>query len=282
MSQAFLLQPKPILRWAGSKRQVVTHLSSYWNSGYKRYVEPFAGSCSLFFTVQPQEALLADLNGELIGVYKVLRKHPKRLHRVVLALPKSRKFYNKLRERDPTKMPAFDRAVRFVYLNRFCFNGLYRTNRQGKFNVPYAPNGTGDFPSVEQFQACAMLLRGAELRAWDFGTTLRYVRKGDFVYIDPPYAVENRRIFCEYGPRPFTKSDLKRLGGHLKQIDARGAKFLVSYADCAEARAIFRGWDIHRLAVRRNIAGFSGARKKSYEVVVTNTNVRLNGGKLGG
>jgi len=267
------IQPKPILRWAGSKRQIVSRLRVYWNGGYKRYVEPFAGSCSLFFAIQPQEALLADLNRELMEVYEVLRKYPQRLHGAVVALAKNKAVYDKFRQQDPTKLSLFDRAVRFIYLNRFCFNGLYRTNRRGQFNVPYASDGTGDSPPLEQFVVSAKLLRRAELRAWDFGTTLRYVRKGDFVYLDPPYAVQNRRVFREYGPKLFTKSDLTRLHEHLTQIDVRGAKFLVSYADCAEARALFRNWRIRRLAVHRNIAGFAGARRKSYEMIVTNIDI---------
>lgn len=113
-------------------------------------------------------------------------------------------------------------------------------------------------------------LRKAEFRDWDFGTTLRYVRAGDFVYLDPPYMVDSRRIFNEYGKKPFTPKDLCRLKCHLEKIDERGASFVVSYADCKEARNLGEDWRLKRMRVRRHIAGFSDARRSAYEVLITN------------
>lgn len=264
------IEPKPLLRWAGSKRQLVGCLKAYWNDSYLRYVEPFAGSASLFFSIRPQRAVLADLNAELIEAYDVLRKWPRKLYQSISMIPRGKSTYYQLRKINPRRLSSFERTVRFLYLNRFCFNGIYRTNLAGQFNVPYASAGTGDFPSLKQFCVSAELLSRAELRPWDFGTTLRYVRPGDFVYIDPPYAIETRRVFCEYGPKTFSKMDLRRLSTHLERIHSRGARFLVSYADCSEARAIFGRWNIRRITVRRNIAGFSRARKSSREIIATN------------
>lgn len=266
--------PAAFLRWAGCKRKLLPRLSSYWSMDFTRYVEPFAGSSSLFFRVQPQSALLADKNADLIEVYSVLRDQPEELHARVSALRKSKGRYYKLRAQDPRTLSRFERAVRFLYLNRYCFNGIYRTNLAGEFNVPYAPSGTGGIPALKQFIACSRLLVTAELRAWDFGTTLRYVREGDFVYIDPPYAVESRRVFVEYGPRWFTRNDLTRLAGHLKKMDERGATFLVSYADCREARELSKGWHVMKLAVQRNIAGFHDDRRRAYELIISNRSVR--------
>jgi DNA adenine methylase len=185
----------------------------------------------------------------------------------VTSVPRSKEVYYSLRSQDPLTLSPFDRAVRFFYLNRHCFNGLYRTNLEGRFNVPYAPSGTGGFPTDDEFQASADLLTTANLRAWDFGTTLRYAREGDFVYLDPPYAVESRRMFREYGAFGFGKPDLLRLVRHLRRIHERGAAFLLTCADCAEARELFCGWTQKRIRVRRNIAGFAGARKRAYELL---------------
>lgn len=258
------------LRWAGSKRQLIRRLTDYWDPAFQRYVEPFAGSSALFFAIRPARAVLADKNSELIRAYEVVRKHPTKLHNRLLSIPRCKEEYYDLRSQDPTKLSPFQQAVRFLYLNRFCFNGLYRTNSSGQFNVPFSPNKTGGFPSLKQFQSCAKVLENADLHAWDFGTTLRYVQKGDFVYLDPPFAVESRRVFREYGARSFTKRDLVRLADHLQKIDKRKATFVVSYADCTEARQILSGWKRQRVRVRRNIAGFSGARRTAYELIITN------------
>lgn len=264
------VRPAAFLRWAGCKRKLLPRLSSYWSSEYTRYVEPFAGSSSLFFKLEPPNALLADKNADLIEVYGVLRDNPEELHARVSSLRKSKERYYRFRAQDPRKLSVIDRAVRFLYLNRHCFNGIYRTNRNGQFNVPYAPSGTGGIPALEQFVACSRLLVTATLHAWDFGTTLRHVGEGDFVYIDPPYAVESRRVFVEYGPRWFSRQDLARLAEHLKKIDRRGATFLVSYADCREARELSRDWHVMKLAVQRNIAGFHDDRRRAYELVISN------------
>jgi DNA adenine methylase len=237
-------------------------------------VEPFAGSSSLFFNIQPRSALLGDKNQDLIEVYCVLRDSPEELHARVSSLRKGKDRYYKLRAQNPRKLSRLNRAVRFLYLNRYCFNGIYRTNLNGQFNVPYAPSGTGGIPALEQFIACSRLLVRATIQAWDFGTTLRNVREGDFVYIDPPYAVESRRVFVEYGPRWFSRQDLARLAEHLKKIDRRGATFLVSYADCREARDLSKGWYVMKLAVQRNIAGFHDDRRRAYELVISNKPVK--------
>jgi DNA adenine methylase len=270
MRKQYDSSPRPVLRWAGSKRQTVERLAKFWGTGYARYVEPFAGSAALYFTIRPACAVIADTNRDLIETYQVLCECPAELHARVTAIPRSKQVYYDLRSKDPSELPTLERAVRFLYLNRYCFNGLYRTNTKGQFNVPYAPSGTGGFPSSTEFEACARLLSTAKLHSWDFGTTLRYVHEGDFVYLDPPYAVESRRVFREYGAFGFGKSQLARLVHHLRRIDERGAAFVLTYADCAEARRLFSEWRQKRIAVRRNIAGFAGARRRAFELLISN------------
>jgi len=262
--------PRPFLRWAGSKRQLVPRLREFWTPEFRRYVEPFAGSSALFFAIRPARAFLADKNTELIESYEVIREYPVELYDAVTSIPRDEQTYYKLRDQNPAVLSRFDRVVRFVYLNRYCFNGLYRTNSQGAFNVPYSPYGTGTFPSVEYFIACADALRGVALRAWDFGKTLRCVRDGDFVYMDPHYAVSSRRVFREYGASSFASRDLLRLSKHLRRIHERGARFLLTYADCSEARKVFACWSKKRIRVRRNIAGFANARRNAFELLVFN------------
>jgi DNA adenine methylase len=165
---------------------------------------------------------------------------------------------------------AVTKAARFIYLNRFCFNGLYRTNAEGHFNVPYGAPKTPNVPDVVQFRACARLLGRATLTAGDFRRLLAKVKEGDFVYLDPPYAVSRRRVFIQYAKGHFSTKDLADLSSWLKEIDRRKASFVLSYADSREARSAFRGWNTRRFAVRRNVAGFSNARRNHYEVFLSN------------
>lgn len=261
---------QPILRWAGSKRQLLPVLAPYWSNSYSRYVEPFAGSCSLFYRLRPDYALLADKNVDLMDAYQVLRSSPKALHAAVSSLAADAWVYERVRELRRESLSKFQRAARFIYLNRNCFNGIYRTNLKGDFNVPYATYKQGLLPTLHDFVAASDLLERADLRAWDFGTTLRHCAKGDFVYLDPPFAVTKRRVFRQYGPRTFEIADISRLALHLGKLDRRGIAFVLSYADCKESRTLASDWLHRRVRVRRNIAGFAGARRRSYELLITN------------
>jgi DNA adenine methylase len=261
---------KPFLRWAGSKKKQISRLSLFWHPNYTRYVEPFAGSCSLFFALSPQEAILGDKNAELIDMYSTVRDHSEDIYDRVAAIPRTRDTYYKMRSQCPENLLQVERAVRFIYLNRNCFNGIFRTNARGQFNVPFASSRVGAFVTRDEFVKAAELLRCAQLCAADFGSTLRYVRRGDFVYLDPPYVVKSRRVFREYGAKVFDNADIDRLQRHLRAIDVKGAHFVVSYADCREARCLAQDWTCHRIRLRRHIAGFSEARRLAYELLITN------------
>jgi DNA adenine methylase len=263
---------RPFLRWAGSKRKQLRWLCRFWQPAYSRYVEPFAGSACLFFEIQPERALIADKNADLIETYMVVRDNAAEVFDRIACLPRTSSTYYRVRERDTANMSPIERAVRFIYLNRNCFNGIYRTNGSGRFNVPFATSRAGAFVSRDEFLAAAEMLERATLRAWDFGTTLSSVRGGDFVYLDPPYAVKSRRVFREYGATLFSFCDVDRLAKHLERIDSRGAAFLVSYADCTESRQLARPWNSFRIRVRRHVAGFAAARRSAYELLISNVN----------
>ena len=224
----------------------------------------------MFFDLSPRLALLGDKNTQLIETYQTVREFPDEVFDRVMAIPRKREIYYKQRGLDVRRLSEKDRAARFIFLNRNCFNGIYRTNLKGEFNVPFSDYRVGAFVTREEFLAAAGLLQSADLRASDFGRTLQHVGRGDFVYLDPPYAVESRRVFREYGKRIFSTADLNRLAGHLDRIAARGAAFVFSYADCRESRHIAARWICHRTTVRRHVAGFSGFRKSSSELVITN------------
>lgn len=261
----------PFLRWAGSKRRLLPKLSAYWLCDRKRYVEPFVGSAALFFALRPPRALLSDINSELIETFTLIRDDAANIYDRLIRLPLGRTSYYRLRAKKVVVLKPADRAARFIFLNRFCFNGLYRTNTQGAFNVPYAPAKTGNLPSWPQMQACSALLANVNLLQGDFEQILlNNVGSGDFVYLDPPYAVQNRRVFRQYGPQMFGITDLKRLSGVLDEIHNCGAHFVLSYAWCREAIETFSKWPVRRVYTQRNIAGFARHRRRAAELIVTN------------
>ncbi len=163
--------------------------------------------------------------------------------------------------------------VRFLYLNRNCFNGVFRTNTGGQFNVPIGTR-TGAYFTNTDLLNCSVLLKRAKLLAADFGETIEHVRAGDFVYLDPPFAVDSRRVFCEYGAQPFSTADMARLAVGLRDIERKRADFLVSYADSKEARALAKEWNATRLPIRRHVAGFSGSRRRAFEWLISNMQVK--------
>jgi DNA adenine methylase len=263
-------QAKPFLKWAGSKRKQLPILSEYWDPSYKRYVEPFMGSACLFFYLNPKKAILNDLNSELVATYKAVRDHTNQVTDALYKLPRGKESYYEIRSKDPNELNQIEAAARFIYLNRFCFNGLYRTNLTGRFNVPYCPTKTGNLPLPEIFQAAAKQLKNAEIKSSDFEAILANVTKNDFVYIDPPFAVENQRIFRQYGPTTFGSSDLERLAEKLIFINNVGAKFVLSYASSPDVKQIFQNWQFKEIMVQRNIAGFVQYRRKAPELIFSN------------
>jgi DNA adenine methylase len=262
---------KPLVRWAGSKRKLLPRLSQYWKSSYLRYVEPFAGSAALFYSLRPEKALLSDINRDLISTLITTRRFPDKVYDVLARYPVNEKVYYRLRAADSSTLDSIRAAARFLYLNRNCFNGIYRTNRAGKFNVPFSGNGQGGLMPRDMFVASAHLLRNAELDRCDFETVLlERVAAGDFVYLDPPYAVASRRVFREYGLNSFQIGDLERLNSALEIITKRGAHFVLSYAYCSEAIKVFQQWHKKKVMIQRHISGFAHHRRRAAEVLITN------------
>jgi DNA adenine methylase len=262
----------PFLRWAGSKRRLLPILKTFWTSKHKRYVEPFAGSACLFFAINPPKAILGDLNPELISTYIEVKYRKAAVLKELKKLPPwNKEEYNRLRSLAPETLKPHVRAARFIYLNRFCFNGIYRTNLKGQFNVPYSGDRCGDVPSDAVFESCAHRLRRARVINKDFEHVLKHAEKGDLVYMDPPYAVRARRVFREYDPSTFTYEDITRLRRWMEELNATGINFVVSYAESEEADILKKHFSYETVAVRRNIAGFAAHRSMTNELLISNT-----------
>jgi DNA adenine methylase len=264
---------KTAIRWAGSKKALLPELRRHWVGQTSRYIEPFCGSACLFFEVEPQDAILSDINKELITTYRAIRAQPSKVIECLSRFPITEAHYYKTRLVDPCTLSDIEVAARFLFLNRLCFNGIYRTNLKGHFNVPFGlPKSTVKFDFDTILTMSALLSRASLLHS-DFEVVLGEAESGDFVYLDPPYAVAKRRVFAEYHPDSFTIEDIKRLRAALADLDRRGVHFVVSYADSAEGRLLVAGWDYRRVSTRRNVAGFAGHRRTAYELMASNRNL---------
>ncbi len=263
---------KTPIRWAGSKKALVPVLKKHWDRNPDaRYIEPFCGSACLFFELEPREAVLSDLNWELITAYRAIRLSTSRVIECMKRYPATKSHYYVLREIDPRSLSEVEIAARFLFLNKLCFNGIYRTNLAGHFNVPYAkPKRRRVVFDFDSLNKTALLLKSALLLQGDFEVALDEARAGDFVYLDPPYAVAKRRVFSEYQAQGFSERDLDRLRSCLVELDRRGVHFVLSYADSAEGRKLVSDWNYRRVRTRRNVAGFAGDRRLTFEVMASN------------
>ena len=262
---------RPILRWAGSKRRSVDVLAEYWERARAtRYVEPFAGSAALFYHLGVQRALLGDLNEELIHTYRTIKREPRRVARFLRRWPGDAATYYRLRRLKPSGLSAARRAARFLHLNRWCFNGIYRTNKRGEFNVPFGGQRVGPPMLEAELIEASYVLQRVRFVCGDFEDTLKLATPNDFIYMDPPYSVRGKRMFNDYSARGFGEIDLRRLRRQLERLDALGARFLVSYADSVEGNWLARGFDVRTVSVHRNVGGFRSRRRRVIEILISN------------
>lgn len=237
---------------------------------FNRYVEPFAGSASLFWALRPEAAVLSDLNEDLISCYEQVRDRPTEVYDEYAGLENEEPVYYQIRSQIVEETCPLRKAAFFLYLNRFCFNGLYRTNRQGRFNVPYGGKRTGSLPSLDVLKKYSEALSGVTLCKDDFEVVLtREVAKGDFVYLDPPFFTTSTRVFKEYTHKPFSKDDLDRLHRVLELINDREAMFIASYMDERDSEWSSH-WSKHEIQVLRRMSGFRAGRRLAQEVLISN------------
>lgn len=263
------LKNRPLIRWAGSKTRILGVLADHSPSNFERYIEPFCGSMSLFLRLTPQRSVMADINSELINFYAQVKKHPIEISNGIHAIPRNEENYYRLRETNIDKLSDLDKAVRFFFLNRHCFNGVYRTNKQGKFNVPFGSKLT-EIPSQEEILDFSKKIKKTKFVNSDFEKIVLKTKAGDFLYLDPPYAGTESRDRGEYGPSSFKEDDVKRLSISLGAASERGVKVLLSYASIPLIKDHFPKWNISEISVERSVSGFAKGRKKVPEVIITN------------
>lgn len=262
---------KPFLRWAGSKRQHLSGLLAQISDYSGKYIEPFAGSACLFWRHAPDRAVLGDLNEALIECYQWLADDPDGVFEVYDACSNSADEYYRIRDAFNREASSLARAGYFMYLNRYCFNGLYRTDKVGRFNVPYGGERTGRLPTLEDLRGYGIKLSKTSLICADFEDIVRdHVSEGDFVYLDPPYFTSGKRVFTQYTRSPFALPDLNRLDGLLRHIDRVGAHFVVTYLNDNEIEPLAKQWISNEVDVLRRMSGFAAGRRRTNEIVFKN------------
>lgn len=268
-------QARPLFRWAGGKQRLATLLAIYLPKDMTglQYVEPFLGAGSLFFQVRPKKALLADLNGHLMETYKQIRDNPVGVHRYVTyhRLHDSKKHYYETRSAyNRATRPSTSQAARFIYLNRTCYNGVFRVNLAGKFNVPYADKDNPIFPDMDELFATSNAMRRVRLRCQCFRKTLASLDENSFVYLDPPYPPLNgTAFFRHYTQDRFENHDQHELAGIVSELDKAGVTFMMSNADTPAIRSLYRQFELLPLGVTRYIT-CKKAKHRVGELVITN------------
>ena len=260
----------PFLKWAGGKRWLVAQHSSLLPTDYNTYIEPFLGSGAVYFYMRPDTAIISDANLELINTYREIRKNWRKIDSVLKRHHRNHSEAYYYEERSRKHRAAHENAAQFIYLNRTCWNGLYRVNLRGEFNVPI---GTKTAVSLESddFGAVADLLKGAKLVHSDFERTIDRAKRQDFLFVDPPYITRhNFNGFVKYNDKIFSWEDQERLASAIERAKHRGVQILVTNANHRSLRELYSGLGkMHAVTRNSVLAADSNNRGETSELAIT-------------
>jgi len=272
---------KPFIKWAGGKRALLPELLRLMPKKFNNYFEPFIGGGALFFELTKlgllngKKAYLFDANAELVNTYQTVKKHPKKLLKQLkeFQAKHSEEFYYSVRsqDREPNfkSLPAEVRAARFIYLNKTCFNGLWRVNSKGYHNVPIGRYKNPVIYDEDTIMAASYALQNAEIQNADFAEVLKLADNGDFVYFDPPYyPLTPTSSFTAYHENVFLDEEQKRLYGVFKELADRGVSVMHSNSDTEFIKELYKGYNIEFVEVNRFINSKSSGRGKISELII--------------
>ncbi len=275
-----MIKGKPFVKWAGGKRQILDKLKEYVPVEYNTYYEPFVGGGALLFELAPKHAVINDLNKELMNTYKVLcdEEKFKKMCRVLnnYEANHSEEFYYEIRNKDRNKntynkLSDYTRAARTIYLNKACFNGLYRVNSKGEFNVPYGKKTKVNTYDGNNLITVSNYLTMNDIKILnvDYKEALKTAKKGDFVYIDPPYDSDTA-IFTNYTETGFNKDSQRELAFVFKELSDKGVFVMLSNYNTTLIQDLYKGYHIHLIEAKRNINANAKKRGIVFEVIITN------------
>jgi len=253
----------PFLKWAGGKRWILKSHQVNFPKKYNRYMEPFLGGAALFLHLNPKNSLISDVNQELINTYKAIRDFPEEMENALAEyqVKHSKEYYYQVRSKQYDDL--VEQAARFLYLNRTCWNGLYRVNMKGNFNVPIGTKDTVIL-KTDDFQGTSKILQEAEISCCDFEETIDQAMEGDFLFIDPPYtANHNMNGFIKYNEKLFSWNDQVRLNEALLRAKDRGAYILLCNADHDSIQKLFCDIGQYQSVSRQSVLAASSNHRKS-------------------
>lgn len=260
----------PFLKWPGGKRWLVESYADLVPKQFATYFEPFLGAGAMFFHLQPTRAVLADVNPDVIAAFNGIKSNYRYIERSLSYHQRSHSNEHYYRVRSMVPRNNLQRASRMIYLNRTCFNGIYRVNKEGQFNVPIGSKTNVILPS-DNFEAVASLLANADIFRRDFEETIGMARNGDFVFADPPYTVRhNLNGFIKYNENLFSWSDQERLAKVLFDARARGVKIVLTNANHSSIRELYQNssFEIRKVSRFSAISAASENRKQYEELVI--------------
>lgn len=269
----------PFVKWAGGKKQLISKLNEKMPKNFNKYYEPFIGGGALFLYIKPHNAVINDVNLQLLNIYKHLKIDAQTIINEVNSLDnqnRNKDFYLKMREKYNNKIKNneldFECASLMIWINKHCFNGLYRVNQKGLFNVPYNNRISGRSIDEENLRAIGNFLNNnnIEIREGDFEKACIDVQKGDFVYFDSPYVPINKTSnFTDYTKDGFSYEDHCRLANLFRKLDSKGVKLMLSNHNVDLIYDLYKDFNIEVVDVRRAI-NCDASKRVGKEVVITN------------
>lgn len=275
-----MLKGKPFVKWAGGKRQIIDKLNAYVPEEYNTYFEPFIGGGALLFELSPKKAVINDYNAELVNVYNCIKDETK-FNKMCNELnhyeaKHSEEFYYEIRNKDRDKvkfnrMADYKRAARTIYLNKTCFNGLYRVNSKNEFNVPFNKKTKVNTYDGQNLGIIHSYLNFSDITILntDFEESVKDAKKGDFIYFDPPYDSDTD-TFTSYTEDGFGKEEQVRLAKVFKELSDRGCYVMLSNHNTKLVNELYKEFNIHVIEAKRNINANGKKRGKVEEVIITN------------
>ena len=268
----------PIVKWVGGKRQLLDEITPLVPKRITSYCEPFMGGGAVLFSIQPKKAIVNDLNGDLITLYEVVRDDVETLIEFLKKHENTEEYFYSIRDLDRDKeayknMSKVEKASRILYLNKTCYNGLFRVNSSGEFNAPFGHYKNPNIVNEPVLRAVSKYFNESEIEFFneDFEETLKKVKKGGFVYLDPPYdPVSDTANFTGYNKGGFDKSEQIRLKNCCDELNKRGVKFMLSNSATDFIKDLYKEYNIHIVKAKRAINSDATKRGEIEEVLITN------------
>lgn len=268
--------PRPFIKWVGGKRQLLPQLSEHFPTKFNKYIEPFAGGAAVFFYLLPHEAVLIDNNPELINSYQVIKHKVEELIESLRQHNNDKEYFYEVRAWDRNletfrNLDKVERASRTIFLNRTCYNGLFRVNKKNQFNTPFGRYKNPKICDEFNLRAVSIALTNTKIQLGDFGLCVKNASAGDFVYMDSPYhPVSDTANFTSYTKDDFGISEQKRLHEVCHQLDKKGCKVLLSNSYTPFILDLYKNYTIHTVQANRAVNCDPAKRGKILEVLIAN------------